>query len=226
MLGYLRNIQLSLLVISLTCPMPMAYANGDCDSDEKCRCYSTVVCPSMPVKKHKRHKRSKKHYRHIEKIENEPVEYGSKPQKRACGDTVVGNYCESIPPVRVNCKTINPSDLVDFTCDGFSDKVQSCTPYSCQAPYALDPTVKTTWQIHGKSGNRCIISNTTEDVGMKGDDEAPLPLTQMCEYDDMGIQGLLQRFSDVEKRYFHYSTCEHFEGVYNCTFKSGGVPIK
>lgn len=238
MLGYFRNVQLSFLVIALTCYVSMAYAGGDYGNDEACS-YNTTVCPSTPDKKYKRHRKectqkSRHYHRHVEKpgvlksneIESESAESLRAPKNSGCNDSIVGRYCEPLPPIRVNCKTINPSDLVDFTCDGFSDKAQSCEPYSCQAPYVLDPTVQTTWQIHGKTGNRCLISNTTEDIGIKDDNEMPVPLTQMCEYDDIGIKGLIQRFSDVEKRYFHFSTCEHFEGVYNCTFKSGGTPIK
>jgi hypothetical protein len=232
MLGYLRNVQLSLLVISLTCPVSMAYANSDADNDEKCMFYNTKLCPSVPVKKHKRHRkhRTQKNHRHIEKssvankMENE-IEFNI-PNRRSCKESVIWGYCEPFPPLKVNCEIINPSDLVDFTCDAFSDKVQSCEVYSCQAPYVLDPSVKTTWKIHGKSGDRCIISNTTENIGIKDDNEKPMPLTQICEYDQTGIEGLIQRFSDLENRYFHFSTCEHFEGIYNCTFKSGGVPIK
>jgi hypothetical protein len=237
MLGYFRNVRLSLLVISLTCPVPMAYANGDYNNDGQCLPCKPTKCYSAPAKKHKKHVAKKHHHRHrsvemsdlpnkIESdIENDSESQG-RIEKNNCKERIIKGYCEPFPPIQVNCKTINPSDLVDFTCDAFSEKIQSCEAYTCQAPYVLDPSIKTTWQIQGKSGDRCIVSNTTEDIGMKDKDGAPVPLTQTCEYDAIGIKGLVRRLNDLEKRYFHFSTCEHFEGIHNCTFKSGEMPLQ
>lgn len=237
MLGYLRKAQLSLLVILLTCPVTMAYANGDFDNDEQCAVSNTKKCYSTHVKKHKKH-HAKKHSRchravgksHVSNKTESDIEDDSESEgereNRDCKERIIKGYCEPFSPRKVDCKIINPADLVDFTCDAFSDKIQSCEAYSCQAPYMLDPSVKTTWKIQGKSGDRCIVSSTTEDIGMKDDNGAPVPLTQTCEYDEIGIKGLIRRFNDLEKRYFHFSTCEHFEGVHNCTFKSGDMSIK
>ncbi|HXH54671.1 MAG TPA: hypothetical protein VNK03_02885 [Gammaproteobacteria bacterium] len=237
MLGYIRNVRLSLLVILLTCPVPMAYANGDCNNDEQCLPCKPKKCYSAPIKKHKKHCARKHPQRHhsvemsdlpnkVESnIEND-IESEGRRENSGCKEAIIKGYCEPFPPIRVNCKTINPSDLVDFTCDAFSEKIQSCEAYTCQAPYVLDPSVKTTWQIQGKSGDRCIVSSTTTDIGIKDNDGAPVPLIQTCEYDAIGIKGLVRRLNDSEKRYFHFSTCEHFEGIHNCTFKSGEMPIQ
>ncbi|HQW58402.1 MAG TPA: hypothetical protein PK583_05565 [Gammaproteobacteria bacterium] len=242
MLGYLRKAQLSLFVISLTCPVTMAYANGDFgnDNDKQRTVSNTKKCYSTHVKKHKKH-HAKKHSHangvarksHVSNKAEDDIEndiendMGSEDggKNRNCKESIIKGYCEPFPAIRVDCKTINPADLVDFTCDAFPDKIQSCEAYTCQAPYVLDPTVKTTWQIQGKSGDRCIVSSITEDIGIKDNDGAPVPLTQTCEYDEIGIKGLIRRFNDLEKRYFHFSTCEHFEGIHNCTFKSGGANV-
>lgn len=234
MLGYLRNAQLSLLVILLTCPVTVVYANGDYNNDEQCLPCNVKKCYSAPVKKHKKQCAKKHHHRHravgksnkIESDIEDDTEAEGGRANRDCKEHIIKGYCEPFPPIRVDCKTINPADLVDFTCDAFSEKIQSCQAYTCQAPYVLDPSVKTTWQIQGKSGDRCIVSSTTEDIGIKDDDGAPVPLTQTCEYDEIGIKGLIRRFNDLERRYFHFTTCEHFEGIHNCTFKSGDMSIK
>lgn len=133
--------------------------------------------------------------------------------------------CETFTENRANCKIVNPADLIESTCRQFADKLQACEAYTCQAPYVLNPTVKAKWQIHGKNKDRCIVSNTVEDIGIKNDDNIPKPMTQMCEYDSIGIKGLIQQFADFDNRYYHFSTCKHFEGIYNCTFKLGGLPL-
>jgi len=231
MLGYLKKAQLSLLVILLTYPVTMAYANDDFDNDEQCAVSNTQKCYSTSAK-HKKHRAKKHRHRAVGKsnkiesdIEDDTESEGGR-RSRNCKEHIIKGYCEPFPPIRVDCKTINPADLVDFTCDAFSEKIQSCEAYTCQAPYVLDPSVKTTWQIQGKSGDRCVVSSTTADIGMKDDNGAPVPLTQTCEYDEIGIKGLIRRFNDLENRYFHFTTCEHFEGIHNCTLKSGDTPVQ
>ncbi len=222
MLGYLRNVKISLLIILLACPITMAYANGDLDNDEQCRVLKPKKCYSTHVKKHKKHRAKK--YTH--RLENDIGDDTVGERQTNCKESIIRGYCEPFSPIRVDCQMINPGDLVDFTCDAFSEKIQGCEAYTCQAPYVLNPSVKTTWQIQGKRGDRCIVSSITEDVGIKDNHGAPIPFTQTCEYDKIGIKGLIQRFNDLEKRYFHFSTCEHFEGIHNCIFKSGDTPLQ
>lgn len=179
--------------------------------------YQSPTC----VKKH-RHRRVKKRRpvkkANIVQVQNQ-INY-------KCKNPTIVKPCANFSPARINCQIINPADLVDSTCGKFKEKLTVCEAYSCQAPYALDPTVKTNWQILGKNGDRCIVSNTTEDIGIKDSDGRALPITQMCEYDKLGVVGLIERFIDQDGRYYHYSTCRHFEGIHNCTTNSRGRPIK
>lgn len=126
--------------------------------------------------------------------------------------------CPPFCPDTIVCKIVNPADIQDNTCAEFPQMLKTCQPYTCMAPNSQDPTVRTWWKIHKKIGNRCVVSNTTDTIGIKDEDEQPLPVTQICEYDKIGVQALLVRFADLNREYFHYSTCAHFRGVHNCSF--------
>lgn len=186
------------------------------------------ACKTTPVKK-KKHHRPKKQCR-VKKAKKaviveeiiEPVIY----EDYSCNEPIIMQACPPFPEKRVTCEIINPADLVDSTCQDFTKKLLACEAYTCQAPYSLDPSIKTQWQIVGKSNDRCVVSNTTDDIGIKDHEDNPLPITQMCEYDIVGVRGLIERFIDQEGRYYHYSTCEHFEGIHNCTMKSRGKTIQ
>jgi len=144
----------------------------------------------------------------------------------SCNEYPIVRKCARLPKRIVNCERVNPSDLIENTCKDFSDKLKNCEAYSCQAAYTQDPSIKTKWEIVQKSGDRCIVSSTTEDVGIKDINDNPLPITQKCEYDETGIQGLILRLKDNQDRYYHFTTCQHFEGIYNCSVKSRGLSIQ
>ena len=118
-----------------------------------------------------------------------------------------------------------PINLVDFTCFDFSQKAQACEKYTCQTPYYLDPTVTTEWQITGKNNNRCVITSTTADIGLKDDNDMPKPVTKTCEYDETGIRVLGERMNDMKQGYFELPS-ENTKGVFNCTFTSNGQPLE
>lgn len=117
-----------------------------------------------------------------------------------------------------------PINMVEFTCDQFKDKSKDCGDYVCQTPYNLDPTIKTEWKIVGKNGNRCVISNTTSDMGLKDDNDNPKPITKTCEYNQVGIETLNTMMSDIQAGYFE-SLEDNMAGVYDCKFTSNGKPI-
>ena len=71
-----------------------------------------------------------------------------------------------------------PGDIVEFNCQEFKEKAKVCESYTCQTPYNQDPTVKTEWKIIEKKGNRCLISNTTDDMGLKDTSGKPKPITK------------------------------------------------
>lgn len=134
--------------------------------------------------------------------------------------------CPILPPPRVRCEIIFPGDLQENLCCEFKRKLITCEPYSCFAPYSQDPSVRTTWEIHGKNAGRCVISSTTENVGLTDRKDNPVPITLTCEYDIIGINALIKRFNDIDKRYYHFTTCERGVGIHNCTMTSKGVPLK
>lgn len=130
--------------------------------------------------------------------------------------------CCPFPPRIVACRTINPANIIDSTCKEFPQKIRTCQPYTCQAPSSQDPYVKTIWQIHQKVGNRCVVSNIIDSVGIKDENGEEIPITQICEYDKIGVIALMKRFADMEKEFYHFSTCENFRGVHNCTYHANG----
>ncbi len=119
----------------------------------------------------------------------------------------------------------NPKDVVEFTCKNFTEKSKNCESYTCQTPYNLDPSVKTKWEILGKNNNRCTISHTTDDIGLKDENDNPIPITKTCDYDETGIQNLNTLFDDMQANYFS-ATSDIEEGAYNCMLTSNGQPIK
>lgn len=117
-----------------------------------------------------------------------------------------------------------PINMVEFTCTQFNDKSKGCDDYVCQTPYNLDPTIKTEWKIVSKSGDRCIISNTISDMGLKDDNDNPKPVTKTCEYNQAGIAALNTMMSDMQAGYFE-SPEDNMAGAFNCKFTSNGQPI-
>jgi len=117
-----------------------------------------------------------------------------------------------------------PVNMVDFTCNQFQEKSKSCESYTCQTPYNLDPTIPTEWKIMGKNNDRCMISNTTSDIGLKDDNDNPKPVTKTCEYDQTGIENLNGMMSDMQAGYFG-SPADNTSGIFNCKFTSNGQPI-
>lgn len=186
------------------------YSYSPCYMDDDCG--TCCANPCKPIKK-------KHHKKPVKEVEVGVIE-------RAPKCDIVYEFCEPFPPLRVSCEIINPADIVDSNCTQFIHKLRICEAAACQAPYSQDPTIKTKWQIHGKNGDRCIISSTTEDIGIKDSNGKPIPVTQMCEYDKRGVKGLIERFRDQTERYYHTSTCDRFEGIHNCTVNTRGQTIK
>ena len=123
-----------------------------------------------------------------------------------------------------NAKT-SSKNAVEFTCQEFQEKAKNCENYTCQTPYYLDPSVKTKWEILDKDNNRCKISHTTDNMGLKNEDGDPMPITKTCSYDDTGIQNLNSLFDDMQANYFSANT-ETVEGAYDCVLTSNGEPIQ
>lgn len=134
--------------------------------------------------------------------------------------------CAPLPCVIVKCKVIFPGDIQETLCHDFKKKLHTCEADSCFSAYVQDPTLKTTWKIIGKKGNRCVISSTSEDVGLLDDNRNPIPMTQTCEYDKIGINALIKRFNDMVKGYYHFTTCERGVGIHNCSITSNDKPIQ
>lgn len=233
-----KKIQILVLAILLVTHLPHAKASGQCCNKRSATSKSLQQCeyieinkpePHHYTKKHKTHKSKKHRHSKVESMTSdiEVTEEASNTEQFFSGThPKIYKKCVYTPEGRVECKVLNPADIVDFTCDDFTKKLDTCEAYTCQAPYVLDPTVKTQWKIMDKNAERCVISNTTEDVGLKDKEGKPIPITQTCEYDELGIEGLKERFLDMQTRYFHYSNKQHSEGIHNCTFKSRGIPIR
>lgn len=251
-LGTLKKPAVFFMGLCLAASFSIAYANGDwqlmhstqsCQKAhmESCTANATknpihpvakkkfckaIKLKKTPPPKHRRmHKSAKKYSRTIATPKEELDLYNSERNNSTHTDRVM-RCCRTIPGKIVACEIVNPSDLVENTCTAIVENLNSCQAYSCQAPAAQDPTIKTQWNIVRKSGDRCVISSTTEDMGIKDINGKTLAITQSCEYDKIGIQALIQKFKDSEKRYFHFSTCEHYEGIYNCSFTSNGKSIR
>jgi len=235
MLNCIKGAYRLFLVVLVVCPFSFAYANGDFCTIENPKFSNTKDCECSNIKKHKRpraKKHSKKHYQpHEKKVvsqnENQNQSEFSIQRRYRCEESpAIVEPCNEFPERRVKCQIVNPADIVEFTCDEFSEKIKTCEAYSCQAPSVFDPSIKTNWKILGQNGDRCVVSNTITDVGIHDNDGNAVPITQTCEYDEIGIQGLTQRFSDLKNNYFRFSTCNHYNGIYNCTFSSRGQSIK
>ncbi len=127
----------------------------------------------------------------------------------------------SAESIEIETKPIN---MEEFTCTEFATKSKNCEAYVCQTPYNLDPTISTEWKIIGKKGDRCLISNTTNDVGLKDEHDQPKPVTKTCEYDKTGIANLNRTMDDMKKGYFELPS-ENPEGLFECAFTSNGRPI-
>lgn len=140
---------------------------------------------------------------------------------------VVVKCCPPLPPPIVKCVPIFPGDLQEDLCRcEFVHKLKTCEPYRCFAPSSQNPSVRTTWEIHGKSANRCVISSTTDYVGLTDKFDRAVPITLTCEYDAVGINALIKRFNDMDKKYYHFTTCERGVGMHNCTITSDGKPLR
>ncbi len=240
MLRYIRISAIYLLLSLWIAPLTSAFANGVCSVPGIPSAKEIAETPSQHGKRHhhpvkKQTKKTVKKSTHTTsapkkgKTAAEVEEIPTYPsmQRAGCKDhPELVKDCWSIPDQQVACRVVYPADLIDNTCTEFSDKLTNCEAYACQSASAQDPTVKTQWQIVKASGDRCIVSSTTDNIGIKDEDGTPLPITQTCEYDDMGKRALIKRFRDAENRFFHFSTCEHFEGIYNCSFTSDGKAIK
>jgi len=243
MVNHIKNFKILPLIILLSFPFSFAVANGDCNTkncavidieEHKTKKVIKQIKPKpekciTPRHKKKHRRRVKRHIpRVVEIIETKiSIPHPVKPFcKTDCEPEELVN-CERFPDKVINCGIINPSDIVDFTCSDFPKKLKNCEPYACQAPYVLDPSFNTQWQILGKTtGGRCIVANTTEGMGIKDENGKLIPITQTCEYDEIGTKGLIRRFKDMQRGYYHFSTCEHYYGIHNCTFKSLGKSIE
>lgn len=199
---------------------------GECYGDTLKQCsYPLYTQPTGPTLKKKCTHHRKKHKIHKKAVSRViPIATGC---GIGCKEPIRKiTPCEPVTVNVIHCPLVNPADIVDSTCREFIVKLRKCEPYICQAPYVLNPSIKTKWEIHGRVGNRCIISNTTEDMGIKNDDGKAIPITQTCEYDSIGMTALIKRFVDMDKEYFHFSTCEYNRGIHNCTFSTRGKPIE
>jgi len=134
--------------------------------------------------------------------------------------------CAPLPCSIVKCKVIFPGDIQETLCHEFKQKLRTCEVDSCFSAYVQDPTLKTTWKIIGKKGDRCVVSSTSEDVGLMDDNRNPIPMTQTCEYDQIGINALTKRLNDMVNGYYHFTTCERGVGMHNCSITSNGKPIQ
>lgn len=252
MLKQCKKVALTLFVVVLLYPFAFAYADGEFYTDAEIVRFSgkkksKKVKKAAPIHHHKiirnsRPRQAKKHHyyqpdccckpkyhKHKKRHCKQPKIVISETEEvieRAPKCETLYELCDFFPPRRVRCKIINPADIVDSTCMQFIHKLKTCQAGACQAPYSQDPTVKTKWQIHGKNGDRCIVSSTTENIGIKDSNGKPIPVTQMCEYDKQGIKGLIERFIDQTERYYHTSTCDRFEGIHNCTINTRGQTIQ
>lgn len=121
---------------------------------------------------------------------------------------------------------LKPRNTVEFTCTQFKEKAAKCEPYTCQTPFSLDPTIKTEWEIMAIQDDRCTVSYTTNDIGLKDSEKNPIPITQTCDYDAIGIQKLIDLMDDMENGYFRIFAGENSEGAYNCKLTSQGKPLQ
>jgi len=119
-----------------------------------------------------------------------------------------------------------PDNIIEFTCQDFSEHADRCDNYTCETPSVLDPTVKMTWEILSAQGSRCLISYTTADVGLKTSTGDPEPITKVCEYDEIGIGHLNDLMDQMQNGYFIPSTLSDLDGSYNCNLNSEGNPVK
>ncbi len=118
-----------------------------------------------------------------------------------------------------------PKDIVEFTCNDFTQNALDCIPYSCQAPYMLDPTVATQWQIIEHKQNRCVISDTTNDIGLKDYHGKSVPVTRTCQYTAEGVEELTYLLEDIEAGFFKASMGSQDDGAFQCTFTANGEPL-
>ncbi len=123
-------------------------------------------------------------------------------------------------------ETYMPRDMIEFTCNEFEQKVKDCESYTCKTPSVLDPTLTTEWKVIEKKNERCVISNTISDVGLKNENGDPKPVTKTCEYDAAGIVELTQLMGQLSSGYFSTSDAGDMQGTHNCTITSDGSPIK
>ena len=118
----------------------------------------------------------------------------------------------------------DPKNTAEFTCNDFQEKAKNCENYTCQTPYSLDLSVRTQWEILGKDNQRCKISHTIDNMGLKDENGNPMPITKTCNYDEIGIQKLNNLFDNMQGNYFPANT-EIVEGAHDCTLTSNGQPI-
>jgi hypothetical protein len=119
-----------------------------------------------------------------------------------------------------------PDNIIQFTCQDFSEYADRCSAYTCETPSVSDPTVKMTWHILNSEDHRCLISYTIADVGLKTNAGEAEPVTKTCEYDDTGIGHLNDLMDSMQSGYFLQSTLSEIDGSYNCTVNSEGNPLK
>lgn len=124
-------------------------------------------------------------------------------------------------------RTLPPlgDEIAPFTCDGFRDNATKCQPYDCQTPSNVDPTQTIQWSIVSKKKDRCVISNTSTDVGLQDEKGNPKPVTKTCEYDQQGVSNLADMMDDLKAQHFNATQNANLPGSYHCEISSEGNPI-
>ncbi len=118
-----------------------------------------------------------------------------------------------------------PGNMTEFTCTDFKVNADKCISYSCQTASNVDPSTTISWKIIGSQNNRCLISSTTNDVGLKDDNGNPKPITKTCEYDDAGVNHLEDLMDQLENEYFNPESSAFTDGTYNCQITSNDEPL-
>jgi hypothetical protein len=142
------------------------------------------------------------------------------------GDTPIDTSSSEISPTP-DLSTPAPAadEIARFTCDSFRDNSAKCQPYNCQTPSNVDPTQTIQWNILNKKEDRCVISNTSTDVGLQDEKGNPKPVTKTCEYDQDGVSNLADIMDDLKAGHFNATQNANLPGSYHCDISSEGNPI-